>query len=254
MGNAAIWWRPYRSSVVRKIDLGVALSDLQVLPTDRQETIEETLGGRIVSTRLRSRQRIRVVTQPWLSYSLWTEVEAMVERLRQGGRVTLAEDDAISWAAYVSDWTDPGTVVVDASPWAAYGGTPSIGQHWRAMGPSPRLLQEGGTIANGAFNFNSTAFRAGGVIVPTNDAVHDWTGEEWVLIRQLGFWPCLRMPAESRDQGAILHKSRRSFKLEITLEVDVDGLAAIAATPAQLLNGTTDEGYPTMDELIAASR
>lgn len=250
MGNAAIWWRPTGADVVRKIDLGGPLSDLQELPEDRLEVVEETTGGKLYTTRVRTRERIRVTTRPWLSYDVWDEAVALVNRLRAGGRISLAEDDATAWAAYVSDWTDPDAIILYSSPWAAYGGTVATGQRWRATSASPRVMQGGGTISGGALTWNSTAMRAGGVLIPTATPPSDWTGEPWVLVRQVGFWPCLRMPADARSQVAITHKSRRNFRLELTLEVDMHGLDAIAQTPTQLLNGTTDEGYPTMDDMI----
>lgn len=253
MGNATIWWEPRGATTVRAIDLGAPLSDLQELPPDRHEVSTETLGGVISTLRLRTRQRIRVVSYPWISYDLWDEVSDMVERLRSGGRISLAEDSASAWAAYVDDWTDPDLLVMHSGPWAAYGGAVLADDRWRATGPSPRMLTEAGTIDSGALVFNSTTFRAGGVIVPGASRKHEWAAETWCLVRHYGFWPCLRMPHDRRGQGAILHKHRRTFSLELELEVDMAGLDAIAITPTALLNGTTDAGNPTMTDLILAN-
>ena len=112
------------------------------------------------------------------------------------------------------------------------------------------MLWEGGTIASGALSFNSTAMRSGGVIVPTDSRMHNWAAEGWILVRDQGFWPCLRLAASDRNQSGIMHKHRRTFSLELTLEVDMAGIGAIAQTPSQLLNGTDDEGDPTMSSLI----
>lgn len=253
MGNATIWWEPRGAETVRKVDLGAPLADLQELPPDRQEVSTETYGGIISTVRTRSRPRIRVVSSPWLSYDLWEEVQDMADRMRQGGRISLAEDSATAWAAYASDWTNPDVMVMESSPWAAYGGTVATSQRIRSMGPSPRLLTEGNVISGGSLQFNSTSFRAGGVIVPTRSRKHDWSAEDWILVRHYQFWPCLRLPADMRGQGAIMHKHRRSFSFEMVLEVDMAGLAAIADTPSTLLNGQTDEGNPTMTALILAN-
>lgn len=251
MGNAAIWWEPLGGSTVRKIDLGASLSDLVELPPDRWESAQETAGGSIFTTRFRSRERIRLVSSPWLSYDLWDEVSAMVARLRQGGRVSVAEDDASAWAAYALDWSDPDALVMNPGPWAAYGGTVAVGDRYRVTGPSPRLLTEGGVVDTGGnLQFNSSSFRAGGYIVPESSRIHTWGGEDWFIVRQFGFWPCMRLPAEMRTQGAVTHQHRRTFQLEMTLEVDQNGLEALADTPSTLLNGTTDLGNLTMSEQI----
>lgn len=251
MGNAAIWWEPRGSQVVRKIDLGAPLSELRV-SQDRIEDVTETQGGVQSTTRIRSRERIRITSTPWLSYGLWDEVSAMVRRLQQGGRISLAEDDATAWAAFALDWTDPDQIIMQAGPWAAYGGAVATGQRFRVLGPSPRMLWEGGRINGGALNFNSTAFRAGGVIVPQQSRANDWGQEGWILVRQLGFWPVLRFPSDMRQQSGILHEHRRSFSLELTLEMDMAGIGVLAQTPTQLLNGVTDAGNPTLTELIRA--
>lgn len=253
MGNAAIWWEPRGADAPRKIDLGAPLSELQVT-TDRQEDTTETQGGRLYSMRIRTRDRVQITSSPWLSYDLWDEVQAMIRRLQTGGRISIAEDDEHAWAAYALEWATPGSLVMQAGPWAAYGGTVATGDRWRAEGPSPRCQWEGGVIDSGsALNFNSTSFRAGGVIVPEGGRLHDWSQEDWILVRHQAFWPCLRMPGEARAQPGIVHKHRRTFQLELTLEVDMEGIAAIAQTPTQLLNGTTDEGNPTMTSLIRSN-
>ena len=248
MGNAAFWYEPKGSDTVVKIDLGQRLSDLQVIPA-RDLLATRTLSGHQSRTLLRSQRRLRVESMRFTSLDLVDDLLAMQAALEAGGRVSLAEDTATAWAAFADPWSGTTTLTVMRSPFALYGGTVTAGDRLSVLGPSPRMLTEDMAVASVGSPNPATS---GGPITTTRARRHGWAGEDWILVRDSGFWPILRLPFEEAGVQIIQHKHRRYFTLILTLDEDTAGIAALASTPTVTLQGTTDTGKPTLGDHLAS--
>lgn len=244
---AVIWWEGAGGGVVRKLDLGRRWVDAQVVPM-REARSSETLGGIIRETRLRSRNRVTFESAPFTSYETLDEVEGMINALRRGGRVSVAEEETDAYAAFADPWINDDAIDVYRSQWALYGGTLAELDRLTVQGPSPRGLEETTLITALPYS-GATVVQLGGLI-DVRDRMNEWADEAWTFVRKPGFWPVMVLPTEFRSEQLIIHKHRRHFTLRMTLDEDIAAIDAMSSTFVTL-QGTTDTGKPTLMEHLA---
>jgi hypothetical protein len=245
---AVIWWEGAGGGVVRKLDLGRRWVDAQVVPM-REARSSETLSGIVRETRLRSRNRVTFESAPFTSYDTLDEVEAMINALRRGGRISVAEEEADAYAAFSDPWIDSDQLDVYRSQWALYGGTLAELDRLTVQGPSPRGLEETTLITALPYS-GGTVIQLGGALEVRDQTNTGWPDEAWQFVRKPGFWPVMVLPTEFRSEQLVIHKHRRHFTLRLTLDEDIaaiDAMSSILVT----LQGTTDTGKPTLMEHLA---
>jgi hypothetical protein len=250
MGNASIWWEPKGAAKPTKIDLGRPFSDLQVTPV-REKRVAGPLSGSQSATQLRYYHRV-VATIRFQDYDTLYALESMLNRAKFGVRITVAEDWETAYAAFVSSFPTSDSIAVNPAPWRYYSGLPAEGRRWCLQGPTPRGLYEVATTTT----FPSTVSAlstTGGTVDLAADLLNDWSDEDWVLVRDPGFWPCMRIPADEAARQAIKHKGRRVFELELVMDEDLDGLDWLSATPTTAYNGELVDLGDTMTQVIVAN-
>lgn len=245
MGNAAIWWEPNGAEVVRKIDLGRALTSLQWSdPRDARTSL--TPGGRLSSVSFTAYSQIQIRAR-FTEVAIHDELQAMINRLKRGGRITLAEDDEAVSAGFIDPWIVSDELPIQRSPWHLYGGDVAVGDRLVVTGPSPQYRQE--TVTVTTIPIQSVSSLGGTVGVDTRR--NDWSSIPFALARNHAFWPVLRMSPADYPAQLIQHKGQRIvYELVLTLDEDVGGIEALSTTPTVTLQGTTDTGKPTLTEAI----
>ena len=248
MGNAAIWWEPSGAIVPRKIDLGRALSSLQWSdPRDVRTSL--TPGGRLSAVSFTAYSQVQIRCR-FTDHTLHDEVQAMCNRLKRGGRITLTEDDAKVYAGYIDPWLSTTALPLQRSPWHLYGGAVAVNDRLVVTGPSPRYLQETVTVTG----IPVQSISALGGTATIDGRRNDWSTTTFGLARNHAFWPVLRANPSDYTAQLITHRGTRIvYELVLTLDEDVGAIEALSTTPTVSLQGTTDTGKPTLTEAIFAA-
>lgn len=241
MGNAKIWYYPTPGGTVEEIDLGEGLSDLQV-ETRTDQAVAEGISGMQATSQYSARATVRVIDERFTSASLHRKLYALREHLRRGGLCAIAEDCDKAWAAFAATipvrTSSSVTIAANAVPWP-YDDAPSLasGEEVEILGSQPLGLRcfttTGSTISGNA----ATNVTMAGV---TFDFVE--AGARWVLLRQRGFWPLLRMPISERNQPMITDDHRISYTLDVVLEEAIDQYEVWAEQPTVTVQTTTVTG------------
>lgn len=230
---------------MRRISLGRELADMQRTPW-RKTRFARTLSGRRRTSQLDASHRITIESGPIQDYAVADEIEEMAGYLRRGGLISLAEDQAAAWAGYATSAVGS-LVIFGHAPWSNYSAAvPTVGERLALHGTAPALLEERGEVES-LITVPGTIY--GGAVL-TEELRNDWTDADYVLGRQYGFWPILRMPEDAMDRAVLRHRHRRYWTLELTLETDEHALAALAGSPDVQFQGADDLGLPTMTEYL----
>jgi hypothetical protein len=235
MGNAKIWYYPSPTGTVEEIDLGEALSDLQV-ETTVDQAVAEGLSGVQSTSQYSGRARIRVVLENFTSASVHRSLYTLRTHLQRGGLIALTEDSAYAWAAFGTQIPVRGSTSfpVALGPWPYASPTFTQGHEIELIGSQPGAIRELTTLASGTI----TSFGAQTLTLTALDFDFREAGARWVMARTRQFWPVLRMPAAERNQAMIVDDHRIAYTLDVTLEEAVDQYERWATIPGQVQTTT----------------
>ena len=239
MGNAKIWYYPDASGTVEEIDLGEPLSDLQV-ETVVDQAVAEGISGHQSTDQYSGRAQIRLIVERFASASTYRALAALREHLRRGGLCAVAEDSVSAWAAFATTIPVRGatSLYTFTAPWPFVAAPTVTAAEVELIGSQPSGLRET-LLTSGTFtgNTNQTVTFASGVRFN-----HSQDGARWLLLRQRGFWPLLRMPIDQRNQSVITDDHRITYTLDVVLEEAIDQYEAWAQTPSDAVQTTTVTG------------
>lgn len=226
MGTSKIWLYPHAYGTVTEIDLGETLSDLQFTPTVDQ-AISEGMTGIQAITRFSARAAVRVVHERFTSAAVAREMYMVEDHLKAGGVIALAVDNLKAWAGYATTIPTRGDTTIEVAnqvwPYRA-NATMDTGDEVEILSNQPRVFREfrevTGTITGNSLTLSESlryAYRDEGAI--------------WVLVRERGFWPALRLPKEGRGAALVTHDHRIAYTFDAQLEEAIDVLDAFAGVP-----------------------
>lgn len=158
---------------------------------------------------------------------------AFMNHLRRGGHCVFAEDVTKLQAAFVQVAPGQGDTFVSIH-------TPFTDELLTAPGfasqevvlrsSAPEVLIEAAFVQS----------QTGSGIVLSQGAALDFTDQAWVMLREWGTWPVMRLPADKRNDDLLLHDYERAFTIELPLEEDEQLLGILAAINGPL--ASTDNG------------
>lgn len=237
MGNSVIWYLPSGASFMTRIDFGRRINVRGGPRTRYPQTVQESLSGAqssviqhgssVLSIGYSKFQRDAVGTMDALRRKLVT----LSSHLRRGGSMVFAEDEATAFAGFATTSPEIGTTdwTVAVNLFDNLVTSPSAtGRECTINSDFDRYLHE-------MLLFGT---HSGVNVATTTGIVEDMTSDRWVMVREWGSWPALRVPLEYRDQEYVSHEQDRLFTFDLPLEEDVSQLEAHAASPGIPILGT----------------
>lgn len=224
---ASIWWTPY-GGTTREIALSQDLTEIEE-GEDRDVVESESISGRKTTITYSSRVTVRVISELITDQSEALNLQAMINHLRRGGTIAVAEDSDRTLGGFLSYAPNigSGSVHWHSNLFENLGGafTPQNGEVLYLWGPSPKMLREP-LIASGGGSNHATL---------TKKPKNDWRREAWVFVHNQRFWPFLRLPmGRSRDR-LLVSERRIHYTLDLPLEISPWSLSRIARTPTVLI-------------------
>lgn len=241
---ASIWWTPY-GGTTREIALSQDLTEIEE-GEERDEAVSESISGRRSITRYSSRVVVRVISELITDQSEALNLEALVNHLRRGGTIAVAEDSDRTLGGFLSYAPNigAGSVHWHENMYKNLGGsfTPQNGEVLYLRGPSPNLMREP-LIATGGSTHHATLSKK-----PKND----WRREPWVFIHNQRFWPLLRLSTGRTRDRLLISERRVHYTLDLPLEESPWALSRLAREPVTLIPPDVgdlpgDEYVPTME-------
>lgn len=223
-GNATIWYQPVGADDVVEIDLGRPWSTLEDYDV-RDESISVAFSGsrtRVVFTATRNVDAVAELLDG-TDYDVIRQLEGLMSHLRRGGLCSISENNR-TLAAYLETFPDPRSTRINwlTNLFADYGNYTALKRDILVLqGPSPKMLWEEIEVDSGSTDY----------VLGTAPPVNDWSREDWILVRNKGFWPVLRLRDGADDAGLIQHGNRISFRLDLPLEVPPNAFEALSSTP-----------------------
>lgn len=223
--GAHLWWQPIGSEALVDIDLGRPLSTIEDYD-QRDESVSVAFSGartRVVFTATRA---VDVVCDliDGTDYEVIRQLEALMSHLRRGGLCSLSENNR-TLGAFLETFPIHGSDRINylTNLYEDYGNfTPLAGDILVLQGPSPKMQWEEVEVDSNL---------GGGAIQLVDKPDCFWEDEAWIVVRNKGFWPVLRLRTDASDAGLIAHGNRITYTLTLPLEVPPNAFDAIAAEP-----------------------
>lgn len=235
MGNSVLWYKPDGSDRSYAINLGRKLRERQGPSPDYVGTFSEAIGGS-TSTQIysgRSSIRIGLTWQRGTGQPNDTDSQrrrrlyGLVAHLKRGGHCLLAEDLDYAWAAMCT--RNPGkraeVLAIGESMFEKLKASVNVsGRELYIYSDPDSYLTEMHYCSGHAANNTLT------IDLPV---VEDYADARWVMIREAGSYPALRVPPSMRSSPLLTHDADRVFHLDLPLEEDIDRLEDLARTRMQ---------------------
>lgn len=227
--GAHIWYQPLGSEAVVDIDLGRPLSRLADYDV-RDESVSVAFSGARTKVVFTATRAVDVVCSliDGTDYEVIRQLEALLSHLRRGGLCSISENDR-TLGAFLETFPVSNSSRINylTNLYDDYGNfTPLAGDILVLQGPSPKMQWEEVEVLSNL---------GGGAIVLNDTPACFWEDEAWVLVRNKGFWPALRLRADAPDQ--LLEPGNRiTFDLTLPLEVPPNAFEGLAVEPDEPLS------------------
>lgn len=230
MGNAAIWYVPDGAQRGVKIDLLRRLRERAGPNPVYQSAWTQSVGG-IVSGNVYSGWTRLQVSLTWQRTGndgtdagslLRRKMYGLLAHLQRGGCCQLAEDDAHAWAAFASKLPRSGQTTISLN-------TPHLTETINsAYYPDERelYLESDPDEYLTEMRYATTAVPSHLIVSPA--VLQDYSDNRWVLVREAGYYPALRIPPELRGGEFLTNRDDRVFFLDLPLETDLSELEKLA--------------------------
>lgn len=250
MGNSVIWYLPEGSANQVKIDLGRKLRSRVGPNVQYSGSYSQAIGGASTTVIYGGRMDINIGLT-WqrtgtdgsdTGSGLRRKLFGLQAHLKRGGSCTLAEDVDYAWAAW-------GVGLPQQRDNAVRFQSPVI-TSTIAAGTSP--LNREIYIHTDADSYLTEMHRCTAVTSTLRLTIEGTWKERyndcrWVLVREAGTYPCMRVPEPARSQTFLTHRDDRVFFLDLPLEEDPDFLEDLAQTGATLPDETETAAGGTLD-------
>ncbi len=242
---AAFYYYPNSTGAVVKIELNRPIVDRPGPFQQMQQSTTQAFSGFIATVQTGGPERV-TIKHRWGGTDdddreVRRKLVAMMNHLRRGGRVLFTEDDTKTYAAFVQVYP-----AVDGQFLSVFlpftdellTGVDVDDQEIVLRSCAPDVLIEACRVTS----------QTGSGIVLADPIVLDFTTQAWVLLRNWGTWPALRLPMDRRSSDLMTHDHEIAFGLDLELEEDEYTLNALAIAGAPLADGvgsgTTIEPEP----------
>lgn len=240
MSSGRIFYQPVGDAVtdVVQIDLGRPWSRLDDYDM-RDESVSEAFSGGRRRIVFRATRNVDVSAEllDGSNYGVIRQIEGLMSHLRRGGLCSIAEGSR-ALAAFCETTPIVSSTRINwlTNMFADYCTSPpftaTAGDILVLSGPSPDMLWEEVEVASGGTDY----------AVLTAAPVNDWTEQAWVLVRNKGFWPTLRLRTDAPGAGILVHGNRVTYRLDLPMEVPPNAWDALSSTPDDPLVVTGSTG------------
>jgi hypothetical protein len=240
MGTSKFWYYPDPpGNLLVEVDLGVTVTDVIVPNTNvRQASSTAFTGSRTIvqwggtsETRIKLRIGGTSTTQRALRHKL----VAMLNHMDRGGSVMFAVDSAKFYAGFLATVPAVGATALDVrrATSSIVAGASVVQAEVVLRSANPDCLQEMGLCTA------QSAFPSDDTLTLSSAIVYDYAGIEWVLVRETGSWPALRLPESERGSNHLSSDHETAFSLDLAVEEDELNLAGLFAAQGAELAGPT---------------
>ncbi len=220
MGNTIIWYWPEGGDRMVRIDFGRRIHTRQGPTPVYPQTVQESLAGVQSSVIYAGRHRTRFGhtwerTPNGDGDRLHRRLKGLEAHLQRGGTCHVAEDEDLARAGFAVGTPGAGqhSITIDVNLFGnLVVGFLASGRECWVQTDHERFIPE---LKLCTTNTGLTFTFADGLFADMSEA-------RWVLVREEGSWPALRMPSEARElANAVSHDGRnRVFTLDLPLEED----------------------------------
>lgn len=224
MGNSVIWFLPHGSDRYNRIDLGKRIKDRPGPQVVYRQSVQQAINGRRTSVIYHGLSQIRL-RHTWSRDAAGTgdllrrKLQMLIAHLQRGGTCLFTEDEIYARAGFATELptSETASVTVDLDLFIslATNQTSSAGRElWVNTDHDTYLCEHKLCSA-----FSGTTFTF------AQNIAQDMSGARWVLVRDYGSYPALRLPAEFLERGDFLvHDREWLFELDLPLEEAPDVL------------------------------
>jgi len=228
VGNSVIWFLPHGADRYARIDFGRRIRSREGPFTIYRQTVQQAISGRESAVIYHGLSQIQI-GHFWSRDAAGTgdllrrKLQALIAHLQRGGTCLYTEDEVYAKAGFATELPVSETAVVhvdfDLFVNLAIGQAQVDGRElWINTDHDTYLCEHKlcstSTGSTGTLTFNLT-----------QNLSQDMSAARWVLVREYGTWPALRLPAEFRERGEFLiHDRERLFTLDLPLEEAPDVL------------------------------
>lgn len=252
MGNATIWYKPEGATRGVRINLGRRLTSREGPNVQYQSSFSSSLGGVSVTVVHSGRMDCRIGLTWQRTGNDATDAGSVLRRriwglqahLKRGGYCTFAEDADYAWAAFASRPPELG------GDGLAFN-TPVI-----TKTISPSASPSGREIYShtDADAYITEMKRCSSILTQSLQIDHQWVEDysdaRWVLVRESGTYPAMRVPPPLRSQNFLTHDRDRIFYLDLPLEEDPDRLEDLSRSGGELQDeDEAPQGYELPGDL-----
>lgn len=244
MGNATFWYQPDRTAQTFKIDLGRKLREREGPNVSYRQSSSESYGGDVDTRIYGGRADLRVMLTWQREGSAGTDAGSILRRkllaftahLKRGGSCTFAEDVTYAWAAFASRPVAlQDTTISYRSPVVtstiAPASTPLNREIYIHTDPDLYLTE-----------MHLCSVLATQYVTVDRRTTENYADARWILLRESGTYPALRMPLQARGQPILTHRDERVFFLDLPLEEDHEALESLARTGGQIVDEDSPVG------------
>lgn len=254
MGNAAFWYRPTNAQTLIAVNLQGPPHGREGPHTSYDLSVSTSMGRTRAVRVYSGTERLvvkRTIQRPNGDTARSTDaakairkLKAMVAHLRRGGMVSYTEDLTYMCAAFATNVPGYGATAIAVGPRLTSGIAPGVSFANREVvvrsDPDRLLLEEK----------LCTSFSNGSLVIDVG-IVEDFAASRWILVRESGTYPALRLPEEALGRDDLFTSSDDfTWELNLPLEDSVDDLERFARTEADLgseLPTPSDVGLPPGD-------
>lgn len=221
MGNTVIWYQPEGGTKMTRIDLGCRITGRGGPDPRYKQTIQESLDGAQSSVLYSGLSQIQL-RHTWqrdasgVGDRLRRQLVALVAHLQRGGWCLYTEDEDFAWAGFLTEL--PGARTIQTGPQL----TIALNLFRELADPDPaedRELWIQSDHDQYLIEHVLCDEQDHKTFALAEELELDYSSARWVLLREYGTWPGLRMPAEHRDSsGFVTHDRERIFRLDLPLE------------------------------------
>lgn len=228
MANSKFWYYPDPpGNLLVEVDLGGTVTDLKV-PSTRMDQASATAftGARtIVQWGGTSETRIRMefAGVALLKRAIRRRLVAMLNHMDRGGSVMFAVDADKFYAAFFNRVHVAGETGISCrrSMDSVVSGVSLVDSEIVLRSANPNCLIDmqhvQGHSSGAAPNMND-------ILTVNPGTTYDYSAERWVLVRELGSWPALRLPESERGRDHLTSNHEISFALDLPVEEDETSL------------------------------
>lgn len=229
MGSSKFWYYPNGGTALVTVNLGRTVTSMRAASTNvRQATATAWNGeqttvqwGGVETTRI----RVEFGLTGLVDRSVRRELIAMLNHMDRGGSVMFAVDSEKFFAGFLQNEYPVGDTIVLVTPFTepVVAGVNIDETEIVIRSSNPTCKLEMQHVS--AHSISAIPGVYDGSLTINPGITYDYSDDAWVLVRELGSWPALRLPVSERGREHYTTDYETRFVLDLPVEEDETQLA-----------------------------